>query len=171
MLFKAAGQFLLYTLAGGRHFADRREFYKAHFEIGVKTTLIVTNLSLIQCTDGKEDFSLAIGNIEKIGADSKVFADGLLVFVKEEKNPRRLNCVFNNQNFAGELLKLLTALLQHEVESIGRVEGSPRAPRRRSLPGARRRYDQFLSSDDEGYATLDEKTAARSSSPHNNNNE
>jgi hypothetical protein len=67
-------------------------------------------------------------------------------------------------NFSGELLKLLTALLRHEVDTIGKPSSSP-SPRRRHSASNRGKYDQFLSSEDEGYATLDEKTG----DGHNNN--
>ncbi len=176
---KAEGQWKLYTLAGSKHFVEVREYYKAHFDIGVKTTLIVTDLSLIQCTDEKEDFSIPIASVERISIDAKMFADGLLVFIKDERQPRKIGCVFNNQNFSGELLKLLTGLLRHEVGSIDmRPDGSPRVVRRRSAQQQlqqKRLFDQFLSSDDdEGFATLEEKAEAASSSAtarHNSNND
>lgn len=176
---QAEGQWRLYTLAGGRHFVERREYYKAHFSIGLKTTLIVTNLSIIQCTDEREDFCIAIASVDKLVVDAKTFAEGLIVFLKDEKHPRKITCVFNNQNFAGELLKLLTALLRHEVEAIEN-KASPHTPRRRSAGLGKGRYDQFLiSSEDEGFVTLDEEAAAAaavasaapSSTRHNNNNE
>jgi hypothetical protein len=174
---KAEGQWMLYTLAGGKHFVEHREYYKAHFGIGVKTTLIVTDMSIIQCTDEREDFSMPIASIDKIVIDTKVFADGIIVFFKEEggrdaKQPRRIACVFNNHNFSAELLKLLTELLRHEVESIehNRSTSSPRAGRRRSA-SAKGKYDQFLSSEDEAFTTLDEETRVSLKGGHNNNNE
>ncbi len=171
---KAEGQWMLYTLASGKYFVERREFYKAHFAIGIKTTLIVTDSAIIQTTDEKEDFYIPIAAIERITIDRKVYADGIIVIFNKPENgaappPRKICCVFNNQNFGQELIKLLTGLLRHEVESIGRPQQSPKAHRRRSAGQAK--YDQFMSSDDEAPAVLEEPPQARlgPSGPNNNN--
>jgi hypothetical protein len=174
---KAEGQWILYTLSSGKYFVERREFYKAHFSIGVKTTLIVTTAGIIQITDEKEDFYISISAIERITIDRKVYADGIIVIFNKPDNggaaptPRKICCVFNNQNFAHELIKLLTALLRHEVESIGRPHQSPKANRRRSLGQVK--YDQFLSSEDEAPAVLEESAPSRGGGPAgaNSNND
>merc|ERR1711991_1281848 len=62
---KAEGQLILYSLRSGKYF-EEREYYKAHFTIGIKTVLIITDLSLIEARDGSEEFAVALSAIEKI---------------------------------------------------------------------------------------------------------
>ena len=163
---RAEGQFLLYSLNSGKYF-DEHEFYKAHFTIGVKTYLIVTDLSLIQVRDGSKSFHVSLSAIEKIVIDRNVYPDGILIRFSGRQDPKKVCCVFNDQNFSQELLALLTAVLRHEVDTQTVVQGSPRSQspvsggRRRSSSSLGRRrsgtttvskslLDQLMTSDDEG---------------------
>jgi hypothetical protein len=185
---KAEGQGILYGLASGKFFLEEREYYKAHFAIGIKVTLLVTDMALIQVKDGSVDFYLPLASIDKIVIDTETYSEGILVILNNKSQPKKINCIFNEQNFAKELLGLLTNLLRHEVDTalLQKTPGdSPRKGRRRSSTNSSARaslYDRLFESDSEeirvmedeedgdGFVMKQKKSSSGNNVSNNNNN-